>query len=225
MTQYLYIAENGIGDLLKIGITSDVPRRMREISNSSGLPTRCKSSIEFENRRSVLDAENHLHRHFKKYRTKGEWFSGVTASEIVDEAYKIKHINLAKKESAKSKRKSKQQKSELESINFDSTRNRLFNWIRWLDDNDDDGYFDPDDALVIEDIILEWKNHWKKQNVFTGEMLFQCLLSYLRKENHRDVYRNLHIEKKAFERNSNQAIEITHFLLHPKDAEAVFGKR
>ena len=68
----LYLAENSNG-LLKIGISVNPYRRIRELSTASGVPVTLLGVWDVELNVRVVEAK--LHKVFKDFRLEGEWFS------------------------------------------------------------------------------------------------------------------------------------------------------
>lgn len=70
--QKLYLMENSLG-LHKIGISNKPDRRVREITNTSGI--KCDIVAVWDiNEGSARECEKHLHKEFSQYRQHGEWF-------------------------------------------------------------------------------------------------------------------------------------------------------
>ena len=67
MKNYVYCLK--IKDLVKIGITTDIKKRFRNIEHSTGNEIEKLFYLE-----SCASLEKIAHNHFKKYRKKGEWF-------------------------------------------------------------------------------------------------------------------------------------------------------
>jgi hypothetical protein len=73
--QYLYLIEcrshSQIENRYKIGITSDISRRLAQLSTGNPFPLQLHFSYEFENAEIV---EKCIHQKFSKERESGEWF-------------------------------------------------------------------------------------------------------------------------------------------------------
>lgn len=67
MKNYVYCLK--IKDLVKIGITTDIKKRFRNIEHNTGNEIEKLFYLE-----SCPSLEKIAHNHFKKYRKKGEWF-------------------------------------------------------------------------------------------------------------------------------------------------------
>jgi len=77
MSTHLYILScNG---LYKIGITSDINRRIKTLQTGNPYTI----TLEYiEERYRPEMAENYLHKCFKKNRVSGEWFKDLTITQI-----------------------------------------------------------------------------------------------------------------------------------------------
>jgi hypothetical protein len=64
----LYVLQQP-GGLIKVGITANLPKRIRD------LECMCGSGLEVLATCDILDLESHLHRMLDKHRLMGEWFS------------------------------------------------------------------------------------------------------------------------------------------------------
>lgn len=84
MADYLYIlkCENEI----KIGVSNDVEQRLK------GVQTGNKNNVEiihFEERDDAYRIESLLHKKFKKFRKKGEWFENLDPIIVRKELFKL----------------------------------------------------------------------------------------------------------------------------------------
>lgn len=80
----LYIAINEL-DMVKIGISTNVERRIREIANASGLAVRLIAKTPLTKLKSY-GAEQYILARFEKYRAVGEWFSAdILADHSIEE--------------------------------------------------------------------------------------------------------------------------------------------
>jgi len=80
----LYVMKNSLG-VVKIGISNDPERRVKEIRLASGFKTDVIKT--FETTLCAFKVEKALHKHFSHLRLEGEWFKKEvleTLDEIVD---------------------------------------------------------------------------------------------------------------------------------------------
>lgn len=77
--QKVYLMENEVG-LHKIGISINPTKRARGISCNSGLST--KVVREWHTIKDAVVVENYLHKIFKSFRKKGEWFTELDTSIV-----------------------------------------------------------------------------------------------------------------------------------------------
>ena len=82
--EWLYLVFNNYTKLVKIGITTNYDRRMREIANNNGIEIQNLISIQLEAECDEPAAyiEKFLHDKFKHKRKKGEWFN-LSAKEYL----------------------------------------------------------------------------------------------------------------------------------------------
>jgi len=73
--QLLYVMKNEFG-LFKIGISNNPNRRVKELSNTSGVPCEIVKVFDTYNT-PAFTVEQSLHKHFTDTRKAGEWFSDV----------------------------------------------------------------------------------------------------------------------------------------------------
>lgn len=59
----------------KIGISTDLAKRKRQLANASGVDVVLRSSREFAGLASAKVVEGALHRKFGRHRLNGEWFN------------------------------------------------------------------------------------------------------------------------------------------------------
>ena len=80
----VYIFNKDNGKLLKIGISNNPKRRKRELENSNGQLLRPVKVCWFSSREIALTVESNAHKRFRRYRTYGEWFSGIDENHVVN---------------------------------------------------------------------------------------------------------------------------------------------
>ena len=67
------------GDLLKIGVTNDIDKRIKNLQTGNPKPL----TLEFvQEKNNPYKVENYLHIRLQKHRIKGEWFEGITVHDI-----------------------------------------------------------------------------------------------------------------------------------------------
>lgn len=67
------------GDLIKIGVTNDIDKRVKTLQTGNPFPI----VVEFvEQKRQAYKIESYLHRMFEQYRVQGEWFKGITVRDV-----------------------------------------------------------------------------------------------------------------------------------------------
>lgn len=89
-SKQVYIFENVLYPILKIGISDNPLKRKTTIENASGFPLNLIYESEPVKRPKIVEAL--IHKKFKEYRQKGEWF-------IIDKESAIKEIEEVIKES------------------------------------------------------------------------------------------------------------------------------
>lgn len=79
--QQVYVLRNTATDMVKIGVTNSIERRLAELQNASG----CEIVVEFLSLKSdnAQKIEKKLHQHFKEKRGLGEWFS-ISHQEVIE---------------------------------------------------------------------------------------------------------------------------------------------
>ena len=73
---FVYFACQPTG-LIKIGITSSVGKRLKQIQENSGYPTTLIVSWQYSTRKEAATVEAYLKNHFADKNTLGEWFEGI----------------------------------------------------------------------------------------------------------------------------------------------------
>lgn len=74
---HLYVLS--CNDLFKIGITSDIDKRIKSLQTGNAFEIK----LEYlEERLNPEKAEKFLHKYFWKHRLKGEWFEGISIHDI-----------------------------------------------------------------------------------------------------------------------------------------------
>lgn len=76
----VYLVSNG--KHLKIGMTSDIKKRLAALQTASPEELTILGLIPFQNRAQAKTAESRLHKSCKRYRRRGEWFSPDCLSVI-----------------------------------------------------------------------------------------------------------------------------------------------
>ena len=77
---YVYVIDNG--DAIKIGKTSNLLKRMKSLMNSNSGGHILKQ-LFYSPANAIYDTlEQIMHEKFKKYRTTGEWFTGISFEEV-----------------------------------------------------------------------------------------------------------------------------------------------
>ena len=81
---YLYVMENELTQNLKIGISKDDPKLVRVKQLNSGTKSdaeiKCIKTIKCSN---YAEAERVLHRIYKRFRVRGEWFNIPTTDRVL----------------------------------------------------------------------------------------------------------------------------------------------
>lgn len=83
----VYLAFHGLGDrsqFLKVGLASDVKKRMRELYTGNPMPRMWTFASEFTSRSLAYRVERGLHEHLKDSATSGEWFQAQLSQEAAD---------------------------------------------------------------------------------------------------------------------------------------------
>jgi hypothetical protein len=74
---FVYFVQSGDDGLIKIGYTSDIRKRISSIKTCTPTPIKLLGYIEGD-----YLTERELHKKFKKYNSRGEWFT--CTKEIID---------------------------------------------------------------------------------------------------------------------------------------------
>ena len=69
------------GDQVKIGISREPKRRIRDLQTAHGSPLELLWSVQAATRLKAKNIEARLHKHFAPARLKGEWFSAAIAEQ------------------------------------------------------------------------------------------------------------------------------------------------
>lgn len=88
---YLYYILNEDKDLVKIGVSSNVKSRIKNMQTSTGYYLNLIHTIKFKDRNEAMKAESFLHRKFNKYRRTphkdikktSEWFDSVIVDDLM----------------------------------------------------------------------------------------------------------------------------------------------
>jgi len=81
------------GDFLKIGVTSDIDRRMKEIQTGCPLPLKLECIIPTSSKSAAYLLESQLHNKFNQFMTCGEWFVKGDVYRNIDMKNIIKQTN------------------------------------------------------------------------------------------------------------------------------------
>lgn len=91
---FVYVIYNQLTKLFKIGITSDITTRFRQIENSSGMKINpifiLELEINYDEKANLI--ESYLHSYFKHKRTIGEWFN-LSIKDLMLIKYLLWNIN------------------------------------------------------------------------------------------------------------------------------------
>lgn len=79
---YILSSVSGSKEVLKIGITNDIDKRLKSIRTGNPEKVELMFLEELPKEIKVRDLENWLHSVFGFYRMEGEWFSGITVKEV-----------------------------------------------------------------------------------------------------------------------------------------------
>ena len=88
-TKQIYIFENTMYPLLKIGMSDDPIKRLKQVQGSSGFPL--KLAFESEAVINPLIVERLIHLELQEFRKGGEWFDVdiKTAKKVIDSVLKV----------------------------------------------------------------------------------------------------------------------------------------
>lgn len=70
----VYFIQPRSGGLIKIGVTSDIDRRLKELQTGQAAELRVVHKIVFDKRAIAERVEQLLHSRYAQYRSNGEWF-------------------------------------------------------------------------------------------------------------------------------------------------------
>lgn len=82
MKTYVYVIENN--DDIKIGISSEIPKRVKSLQTGSSSKLEVAGYVECEDRAKALALEKRLHIEYSSYRTIGEWFKLASYKVLTD---------------------------------------------------------------------------------------------------------------------------------------------
>lgn len=91
MTQRLYLMENE-ANLNKIGIARNPTKRKRQLEYSSGLKIRILKTWECLDSKART-VEQFLHVLYSRRRVMGEWFNGISVSDVEFCGFELKECN------------------------------------------------------------------------------------------------------------------------------------
>lgn len=78
---FLYVFENDRANLLKVGISKNVERRVREVQDSCGCALKTIFAIEHSKAETL---EKIIHEEISSFKTYGEWFDARYKSDILN---------------------------------------------------------------------------------------------------------------------------------------------
>lgn len=78
----VYIFEQAGSDIIKIGISGQPDVRLRQVVNTSGFNCSLIQAFRYPSRDEAYEVEQSLHKKYRKYRKKGEWFDKVVLGEM-----------------------------------------------------------------------------------------------------------------------------------------------
>lgn len=84
---WVYFIQEGYKGFLKIGVSDDVDSRLKALQTATPRNLILQAKIGCASRREAYDLENQLHKMFKDFHYRGEWF----ASSMIFHLDKIKH--------------------------------------------------------------------------------------------------------------------------------------
>lgn len=76
---YIYILKQEGTNIIKIGVTNDLDKRLRSIQ--TGNPNKI-SIYHFEERNNAYKVESYLKKKFIKYKKEGEWYENLDPLEV-----------------------------------------------------------------------------------------------------------------------------------------------
>jgi len=91
---YVYFIRAGNTGPIKIGVASNVERRLDALQTGNHLTLYIIATIKYSSRAEAYEKERKFHNLFKHKRLRGEWFSNkIKLSEIDDEMNKVRKIS------------------------------------------------------------------------------------------------------------------------------------
>ena len=83
-TRYVYFIQEviGIHAPIKIGVSQDVGERLRNIQGCNPRKLEVYAVMGPMGKAKAFDLEDKLHHKFRRYRLRGEWFSGVIKTQF-----------------------------------------------------------------------------------------------------------------------------------------------
>jgi len=85
---FVYIIQAGRKGPYKIGMTSDVERRLDELQTGNHKKLYIIAKVDFGSRKEALCAERALHSVYEKSKIRGEWFSPKIKLKTADKYFK-----------------------------------------------------------------------------------------------------------------------------------------
>jgi predicted GIY-YIG superfamily endonuclease len=73
-TVYVYFVSQQRDGRVKIGVSSDPDRRVKEMQTGNAKPLTVIARFPFPNRASAMAIERELHEKYSRFRVSGEWF-------------------------------------------------------------------------------------------------------------------------------------------------------
>ena len=95
---YFIQCGEGKGAPVKIGVTSDLEKRIESLQTGCPYILSCKALIPCHDKKQAFKLEKHLHNRFKKNRLTGEWFRlhGFNLKKILNEFSERESVPLVK---------------------------------------------------------------------------------------------------------------------------------
>ncbi len=87
MSYYVYFIVGG--SLVKIGLSCNVERRLKELQTSNPTKLTLAHKIQTSSEAQAYFLENQLHKRYEKLRQRGEWFKGLSIVRAVRKAEKL----------------------------------------------------------------------------------------------------------------------------------------
>lgn len=117
-TTYLYIISAGRFENapVKIGVADDVQQRLTELQCGNHEELYITAAIPCRSRRHAYGIETFLHKSFKKWRIRGEWFSSKCVSLIPERLDTWEQTNNCKAQLKKTRYDNKLENQELDIV-------------------------------------------------------------------------------------------------------------